>query len=222
MPNAKLKNRQWPVPDQIVKFVQNAFNLYKDTDKGGNGIRRATYILNNKKLSYNEMKRIKNFFDSGNHDRPSYLLNGGDEMRNWVNQTLRQDREGIRKPKELQYDLGIDNQFIKPHEKDKSANPGKVTRPGLGTTNKEVFNDTSIYENEDIYKSMKNKIIKLLRENNDAGVGVSKFLESMKYLYALHSANKIDTDTAIAKIDDALDQLRSNMSNHNSDNIQTF
>jgi hypothetical protein len=44
-------------------------------------------------------------------------LNGGVEMKNWVNNELRKMRDYTKMTKTNKMDAGMMNQFIKPHEK---------------------------------------------------------------------------------------------------------
>ena len=70
-------------------------------------------------ITYKQLKRIKNFFDNfkGNQKETSFILNGGVEMKNWVNDQLRKMREGLKMTKTNKMNTGMQNQFIKPHEK---------------------------------------------------------------------------------------------------------
>lgn len=70
-------------------------------------------------ITYKQLKRIKNFFDNfvGNHNEPSFVLNGGVEMKNWVNNELRRMREFVKTTKQHKMDTGMQNQFNKSHEK---------------------------------------------------------------------------------------------------------
>jgi hypothetical protein len=71
-------------------------------------------------ISYKQLKRIKNFFDNfkGKHIDPQFMLNGEFKMKNWVNNQLRQMREGIHQSKKIKSDTGMQNQFIQNHTKD--------------------------------------------------------------------------------------------------------
>ena len=44
-------------------------------------------------------------------------MNGGVPMKNWVNNELRKMRENPKMTKRNKMDTGMQNQFIKPHEK---------------------------------------------------------------------------------------------------------
>jgi hypothetical protein len=45
------------------------------------------------------------------------VLNGGVEMKNWVNDELRRMREYVKNTKTNKMNAGMMNQFIDPHEK---------------------------------------------------------------------------------------------------------
>ena len=61
--------------------MQNVLNSYNG-DKTANGYQRLTNILKMDGIMYNEMKRIKNFFDNykGSDKSSEYVLNGGENQ----------------------------------------------------------------------------------------------------------------------------------------------
>ena len=63
---------------------------------------------------------FKNFFDNfkGNQDELPFILNGGFEMKNWVNNELRKMREFNKMTKTNKMNAGMQNQFIDTHTKD--------------------------------------------------------------------------------------------------------
>ena len=61
--NSELRHRKFALPDGIRKHLQNVLNSYNG-DKTANGYQRLTNILKMDGIMYNEMKRIKNFFDN--------------------------------------------------------------------------------------------------------------------------------------------------------------
>ena len=93
--------------------------MVKDADENSEGYKRNKELQTKNYITYKQLKRIKNFFDNfkGNQREPSFILNGGIEMKNWVNDQLRQMREGLKITKRNKMDTGMQNQFIKPHEK---------------------------------------------------------------------------------------------------------
>lgn len=93
--------------------------MVKGADENTEGYKRNQELQNKKFIEYKQLKRIKNFFDNfiGNQKEPSFILNGGVEMKNWVNNELRKMRDYTKMTKKNKMDAGMQNQFIKPHEK---------------------------------------------------------------------------------------------------------
>lgn len=93
--------------------------MVKGADENTEGFNRNQELQDKNFIEYKQLKRIKNFFDNfkGNHNEPSFVLNGGVEMKNWVNNELRKMRDYTKMTKKNKMDAGMMNQFIKPHEK---------------------------------------------------------------------------------------------------------
>lgn len=93
--------------------------MVKGADENTEGYKRNQELQDKKFIEYKQLKRIKNFFDNfiGNQKDPSFILNGGVEMKNWVNNELRKMRDYTHMTKKNKMDAGMQNQFIKPHEK---------------------------------------------------------------------------------------------------------
>ena len=93
--------------------------MVKNADENSEGYKRNKELQDQKFITYKQLKRIKNFFDTfkGNHKEPSFVLNGGVEMKNWVNDELRRMREYVKNTKTNKMNAGMMNQFIDPHEK---------------------------------------------------------------------------------------------------------
>ena len=88
-------------------------------DENVEGFIRNKELQGQKFISYKQLKRIKNFFDNfkGNHNELSFILNGGVEIKNWVNDELRKMREFIKTNKTNKMNTGMQNQFIDTHQK---------------------------------------------------------------------------------------------------------
>lgn len=93
--------------------------MVKNADENTEGYNRNKELQSQKFITYKQLKRIKNFFDNfkGNHKEPSFILNGGVEIKNWVNDELRKMRDYIKNTKTNKMNTGMMNQFIDPHEK---------------------------------------------------------------------------------------------------------
>ena len=99
--------------------MRKCFDSVKGADENSEGYKRNKELQTKNYITYKQLKRIKNFFDNfkGNQKETSFILNGGVEMKNWVNDQLRKMREGLKMTKTNKMNTGMQNQFIKPHEK---------------------------------------------------------------------------------------------------------
>ena len=134
------------------------------------GFKRAKNIVDTKRLSYEQMKRVKNYFDNyeGDGNDMEFKLNGGDLMKSWVNNTLGNARDAIENVKRVEMNAGKENAFIRTHNKDRdNKNITKVNlpKPEKGSQYDNIMNGRVRYE------SVESKInsIKYLIEymNND-------------------------------------------------------
>lgn len=106
-------------PKDKQEHMKKCFHMVKGVDKNSEGFKRNQELQTKNFIDYKQLKRIKNFFDNfkGNHKEPSFILNGGVEMNNWVDNILRKMRQGLDLSKRNKADTGMMNQYIKPHEK---------------------------------------------------------------------------------------------------------
>jgi len=106
-------------PKDRQEHMKKCFHMVKGVDKNTEGFKRNQELQTKNFIDYKQLKRIKNFFDNfkGNHKEPSFILNGGVEMKNWVDNILRKMRQGLDLSKRNKADAGMQNQYIKPHEK---------------------------------------------------------------------------------------------------------
>lgn len=162
--NSELRGKYWNCPDYVLNCIGNAVNTYESTTKDiqpTEGYKRAKGILENKKIEYGQMKRIKNWFDSfeGDYNDMEYKLNGGKTMSNWIQSTLNKEREAIKKPKEIKSKTGLSNQFIKQHNK----NTNKVNKKTLKMKLPKIHKDISgqIERGKPVYEEVQ-KIKKLI------------------------------------------------------------
>lgn len=143
MANSSLQGYTWDVPEELHGHLKRIMNAYKG-DKNAEGYPRLKSLIENPKISYEQLKRIKNFFDShsttdymnGKDDRKQdtqFILNGGTKMRYWVNDTLTKARDNIKKPKEVKKNTGMANQFQK--------DDIRHTKDGINTKSLKVSND---------------------------------------------------------------------------------
>ena len=146
--NSKLHGKYYNCPNYVLNAIGNAVKTYEtlkkediENNKPTEGYKRAKGILENKKIEYKQMKRIKNWFDDyeGKHDDIEYRLNGGKTMNNWVESTLKKETESIKAPKKIKSETGLANQFIKQHEKDNN----KINKQSLKIKIPKISKDIS-------------------------------------------------------------------------------
>ncbi len=106
-------------PKEMREHMRICFEKANCDDSNIDGFRRNQELQSQETIDYKQLKRIKNFFDgfTGNQEDKPFILNGEFKMKNWVDNQLRRMREGIHQTKQNKMDTGMQNQFIKPHEK---------------------------------------------------------------------------------------------------------
>tara|TARA_R110000782_G_scaffold125040_2_gene216653 strand:- start:97 stop:573 length:477 start_codon:yes stop_codon:yes gene_type:complete len=157
MANSDLYGNKWTIPNTIISTMNKQLHKHKD-NRSIKGYKRAYNIVVDRVMTYSMMKRLKNFFSSQTTKDDTYLLNGGDEMKTWVNNTLEKSRGDIVRSKRLKSDSGMVNQFKKNHEKDReNKNVTKVNLARTQTTAREILT------NKTTYKEMIQKINNILK-----------------------------------------------------------
>lgn len=102
--NSKLYGNSYRVPNDILKIIKT--NIYKYPNS--EGIKRAKNIVNSGTLSYQNLKRLKNFFDNTNQGE-QFELAGGNEMKLYIDKVLNSERNRVEKSTELKRDVLPDN-----------------------------------------------------------------------------------------------------------------
>ena len=110
--NKDLYGKEYEVPSDVLENL-NSFRGEKTIEN----------IINNKKISYSLLKRIKNRMENGEVDNL-----GGENFKNWVEQKLGEDRRAIHTSKDVKRKSGIANAFIRPHSKDDLDRPNQRHR----------------------------------------------------------------------------------------------
>lgn len=116
--NKNLYNNIAILPDTLIKHLSDCFNSI-DADSSVEGFKRNQDLRKTKNATYQQIKRIKNWFDAynGNKEDAPFILNGGDRMNNWCDEVLkvwRANQEGVKKIKK---NTGMQNAYIDDHEK---------------------------------------------------------------------------------------------------------
>ena len=123
--NKDLKNRIFNIPQNILDLINHTI-----TGLNGNyfeGVKRAQKLLNDKTVTYGQLKKIIHDFKKIDkiNDKIRYNLYGGDLMEKWSKQHLQNERDLISKNKDSRKQAdniaGINgertNSHIKTHRK---------------------------------------------------------------------------------------------------------
>ena len=121
--NSELKGRRFPMGTNLKRHLESVMANY-DGNKEVEGYKRLRNLISmtdSGGVSYEELKRLKNWFDTHQMAQQSaeYQLNGGEEMRMWVEATLSRATKAVKDWKTARKEAGESNAFIRPHEKDR-------------------------------------------------------------------------------------------------------
>lgn len=155
MANSKLQHKRYKIPDKLVEYLggilQNNSGMVNTR-----GFKRLKNLTDKKICTYEQLKRIKNYFDSvdpNNVNESEYLLNGGDRMRKWVNKALEISRAQVKDTKTARHNAGIDNAFRKPGE----DNPVSDAMPTNIRTQPALMSNSALLEQVNRIKTLISK-----------------------------------------------------------------
>jgi len=117
--NSELYGKTYPVPQDVLEYLDQCFKAVGEVDETTEGFKRNKDLREKGEITYQQLKRMKNWFDNfnGHQDETPHILNGGHYVKNWVENTLKGDRDTIDANKQSKSEV-LPNQYIKPHEKD--------------------------------------------------------------------------------------------------------
>lgn len=135
--NNTLYGNKVSLPFDILGVLKSAYEKHKGSSNNNQeGLTRNKSLINNKTATYQQLGRIKNWFDtySGSKDSKEYELNGGDKMKKWVNDTLERMRSGDKTSKEFRKEYLPDKDKAKDFKTDISNDnrPSQSHNTGLG------------------------------------------------------------------------------------------
>jgi len=105
--NSELYDNEYQIPSQILNNIR--MKLYSSSD--AEGIKRAKNLVKSGKCTYQNLKRLKNFFDNFNPSTESieqFELAGGKQMRNFVTTTLQRERNKVEHGQKVRQDIDVD------------------------------------------------------------------------------------------------------------------
>lgn len=135
--NKDLYGKKFELPENVVVYLQQCYHAADGSDTSTDGYRRNIELRKSGYVTYQQLKRIKNFFDNFNGDENdlSFILNGGHFVKNWVNQKLKSLRDEVELGKEIK-SIVLPNQYIKTHEKGQIKNLNRPSKQHSNTLEK--------------------------------------------------------------------------------------
>jgi hypothetical protein len=137
--NKDLYGNKVELPEDVVGYLKQCFDSAHGADDSTEGYRRNKDLRDSKSATYQQLKRMKNFFDNfnGNENDLPFILNGGHYVKKWVDNTLGNMRDDVSMSKDIR-SVVLPNQYNDEHKKDNITN---LNRPSKShSTNTEKFN----------------------------------------------------------------------------------
>jgi len=151
MANQELYDKTYRIPPEVINGIQTSLV----SNPNGEGVKRAKYMLKNGAITYQAMKRLKNFFDNYNPQisgNIQYALAGGQAMKAFIDTTLTQDRNAVQTSKKVKRDMGVQRGAEKPYQ----------AAPVLNEEKKELDD----YDIEDYNNLTKNSLAVVVNNDN--------------------------------------------------------
>ncbi len=173
--NKELKDRRWVIPDGVRHHLEKVKSENDKEDLTSNHTTKEAYdhleyILGlDNGIDYNEMKRIKNWFDKNTNSTKTkqYELYGGSIMHTWVTNALNTAIKIVKSDKESKQNAGINTREKDERERglsvavdDKTPTYNPVTLNKLNRL-KEISNikeNRTIIVTEEQIKEIKKKL----------------------------------------------------------------
>ena len=148
--NRDLKDDIYALPKDLVELLQTSVSTLEPSDKGYS---RCNTLVNDGSLSHTQAKKLKHELEN-ELEGDEYEVVGGDDMLDFINNTLEGRRDGTYKSKKIRQNAGEENVFKKTHTKDRSKNPTKVRMVKIATKVDDINNNRAIYEDIDRIKQL--------------------------------------------------------------------
>ena len=116
--NSNLYNKKAKLPVSLIKHLKDCFNSVNG-NSNTEGYNRNQELVKSGVATYQQIKRIKNWFDgyNGNKEDAPFILNGSDRMKTWCDEVLRVWRDDDGSSKKIKSDSGMQNQYLSSNEK---------------------------------------------------------------------------------------------------------
>lgn len=155
--NKDLYGHKVSLPEDVVEYLGQCHQAAKGADETTEGYRRNIELRDSGEVTYQQLKRMKNFFDnfSGHENDLPFILNGGHYVKDWVNRTLGSMRTNVDMGKKVKSEV-LPNQYIQNHEKGDLKN---INRPSKSHKTSVEYYDLEVTESLKRINDLIKKII---------------------------------------------------------------
>ena len=155
--NSNLYNKTIELPKEVLEYLQTCFEYIPNSNPSIEGHKRNEELRNTGYVTYQQLGRIKNWFDSydGDGTDAPYILNGADYMKNWVEAKI----QDLRKQDNLSD--RVDQEFMpEPIDSELISNLGPIADMMRPSKEHSTFSqDVRIKEDLDRINDLMKKII---------------------------------------------------------------
>lgn len=102
---SEFDNTVYDIPEDILMDINSAKITYPNND----GVRRANFILKNRKIKYQALERIKHDMQEMPRNDPQYLLVGGNKMANFIRTILNANQNATKTRRNVHVATDIQN-----------------------------------------------------------------------------------------------------------------
>ena len=105
--NSNLYNKTIELPKEIMEYLETCFEHIPNSDTSIEGHKRNEELRNSGYVTYQQLGRIKNWFDKydGDGTDAPYILNGADYMKNWGESKLQDLRKQDNSSNEIEQEF---------------------------------------------------------------------------------------------------------------------
>jgi hypothetical protein len=154
--NSELYGKSWDFPEDMRKHMKLCFVKVKNVDSNVEGFNRNKRLQSSTSITYPELKRIKNFFDTykGTTTDAPFILNGENKMKDYVNSILSGARNSVASSEKIRRDTAMTNHQIDMSNTKVDMNPNSDTEKKTGISKYDLQVTESLKRINDIMKKI--------------------------------------------------------------------
>lgn len=186
--NSDLLGKTYAIPLKVQQFLQSMMNSV------GEGKQRIQNLLSNPNPTYEQIKRFK-------HDIEHSYQGDWSMALNWINGVLASDRQSIYNKKKTTMDTGMQNRFIKPHEKDNVIGFGglrennKVMKIKITEEQQQLIKEEILNEGENYSRYKSSALREILAEKQEQLINLKQEIKNITQI--LNSKAKVKQSSPV-------------------------